>query len=118
MVSLCSVMLAEEVWLTQFLTYLTLEYAAATVQICACAVAAVHRLNSFNNPLTPALKSMLKAILAVGMCGTRCKKFIVDGLFIVAMCSDFLEEYPVFDAEWFDPTVLVQSNEGGSIMWL
>ena len=117
-VSMCSAMPAEEVWLTRFLTYLTLGYAAATVQICACAVAAAHRLNGFDNPLTPTLKSMLKAISAVGMCGTRSKKFIVDGSFIVAMCSAFLEEYPVFDAERFDPTVSVQSDEGRSIMWL
>ena len=75
-------------------------------------------LTAIDNPLTPALKSMLKAISAVGMCGTRSKKFIVDGSFIVAMCSDFLEEYPVFDAERFDPTVSVQSDEGRSIMWL
>ena len=50
--------------------------------------------------------------------GTRAKKFIVDGSFIVSMCSDFLEEYPVFDAERFDPTVSVQSDEDRSIMWL
>ena len=71
-----------------------------------------------SNPLTPAHKGMLTAIPAVGMCGTRAKKFIVDGSFIVAMCSDFLEEYPVFDAEQFDLTVFVQSDEDGSIMWL
>ena len=109
---------AEEEWLARFFTYLTLDYAAATVQICACAVAAMHRLNGYDNPLTPALKSMLKAISAVGMCGTRAKKFIVDGSFIVAMCSNFLEEYPVFDAERFDPTVSAQSDEDRSIMWL
>ena len=102
----------------RFFTYLTLGYAAATVQICACAVAAVHRLNGYDCPLTAALKSLLKAISAVGMCGTRCKKLIVDGSFIVAMCSNFLEEYPVFDAERFDPTVLVRSDEDRSIMWL
>ena len=61
---------------------------------------------------------MLKAISAVGMCGTRSEKFIVDGSFIVAMYSDFSEEYPVFDAERFDPMVLVQSDEDRSIMWL
>ena len=118
LVSLCVVMPAEEEWLAQFFTYLTLGYAAATVQICACVVVAVHQLNGYGNPLTPALKSMLKAISVVGMCGTRCKKFIVDSSFIVAMCSDFLEEYPVFDAERFDPTVSVQSDEDRSIMWL
>ena len=118
LVSLCVAMPAEEEWLARFFTYLTLGYAAATVQICACAVAAVHRLNGYDNPLTPALKSMLKAISAVGMCGTRAKKFIVDGSFIVSMCSNFLEEYPVFDAERFDPTVSVQSDEDRSIMWL
>ena len=80
---------AEEKWLARFLTYLTLGYAAATVQICACAVVAVHRLNRYGNTLSPALKSMLKAISVVGMCGTICKKFIVDGSFIVAMCADF-----------------------------
>ena len=114
----CVVMPAEEGWLTRFFTYLTLGYAAATVQICACAVAAVHRLNGYDNPLSPALKVMLKAISAVGMCGTKCKKFIVDGSFITAMCSEFLEEYPVFDAERFDPTVSVKTDEGRSIMWL
>ena len=98
---------AEEEWLAQFFTYFTLGYAAAIVQICACAVAAVHQLNGYDSPLTRALKSMLKAISAVGMCGTRCKKFFADGSFIMAMCSDFLEEYPVFDAERFDPTVSV-----------
>ena len=51
---------AEEEWLAQFFTYLTLGYAVATVQICACAVAAMHQLNSYDNLLTPALKSMLK----------------------------------------------------------
>ena len=71
-----------------------------------------------DNPLSPALKTMLKVISAVGMCGTKCKKFIVDGSFIAAMCSEFLEEYPVFDAERFDPTVSVKTDEGRSIMWL
>ena len=109
---------AEEEWLARVFTYLSFGYAAATVQICACAVVAVHRPNGYKSPLSLALKSMLKAISAVGMCGTKCKKFIVGGLFIVAMCSDFLEKYPVFDAELLDLTVSVQTDEGRSIMWL
>jgi hypothetical protein len=114
----CDALPAKECWLKRFFTFLTLDYAASTVQICACAVAAVHKLNGLRDPITAELKVLLKAIEAVGKCGTRSKKFIVDAAFIVSMCQDFLKEYPVFDCEVFNPWQTVTRSKDMSVMWL
>lgn len=114
----CEVFPAQEQDLQRFFVYLSLHYAAATVQISAHAIVAIHRLNCCDNPLSDKLKSLLKAIAAVGACGSRCKKFIVDGSFVVAMCSKFLEEYPVYDNSIFDPSLKPTVDEDRSIMWL
>ena len=114
----CEILPAAEVWLKRFFTFLTLDYAASTVQICACAVAAVHKLNGMGDPITAELKLLLKAIEAVGKCGTRSKKFIVDARFIVDMCQSFLKDYPVFDSDLFDPWQKVASRKNMSIVWL
>ena len=109
---------AQEQDLQRFFVYLSLHYAASTVQISAHAIVAIHKLNCCDNPLSDKLKSLLKAIAAVGACGSRCKKFIVDGSFVVAMCSKFLEEYPVYDNSIFDPSLKPMVDEDRSIMWL
>ena len=114
----CVEMPAETIWLQRFFVFLTLYYAASTVQISACAIAAVHRLNGLASPLSEDLRVLLKAIEAVGMCGAKSKKLIVDGSFVVAMCESFLEEYPTFDKELFDPTATATRDAERSIMWL
>jgi hypothetical protein len=114
----CVVMPAESAWLQRFFVFLTLYYAAATVQISACAIVALHRLNGFPSPMTEELKSLMKAIEAVGICGAKSKKFIVDGAFVVTMCQSFLEDFPTFDKELFDPSVVVKIDAHRSIMWL
>ena len=114
----CVVFPAQEQDLQRFFVYLSLHYAASTVQISAHAIVAIHRLNCCDNPLSDKLKSLLKAIAAVGACGSRCKKFIVDGSFVVAMCSKFLEEYPAYDNSIFDPSLKPTVDEDRSIMWL
>jgi integrase len=64
------------------------------------------------------LLGILKAIEAVGVCGVRSKKFIVDAAFIVKMCSMFVEEYPVFDQTLFDPDKTPVVDSERSILWL
>jgi hypothetical protein len=114
----CRVMPAKEKWLKRFFVFLTLHYAASTVQISASAVAALHRLNGFDSPLTPTLLGLLKAVQAVGVCGSRCKKFIVDASFVVSMCTDFLQQFPVYDVQCFDPVSVPTCDSERSIMWL
>jgi hypothetical protein len=109
---------AKEKWLRRFFVFLTLHYAAATVQISASAVTALHRLNGFDSPLTPALLGLLKAVQAVGVCGSRCKKFIVDSSFVVSMCTSFLQQFPVYDTQLFDPVCKPTCDSERSIMWL
>ena len=114
----CVVLPAEELWLKRFFTYLTLHYAASTVRICASAISAIHKLNNVRDPISVTLQGVLKAIEAVGVCGTRSKKFIVDAAFIVSMCASFVEDYPVFDASLFDPASNPTVDSDRSIMWL
>ena len=114
----CTVLPAEPLWLKRFLVMLTLNYAASTVQISACAISAIHKLNGLPSPITPELKTLLKSIEAVGICGSKSKKFIVDPAFVVAMCQAFLHDFPTFDKDIFDPWVRVRGDAGRSVMWL
>ena len=97
---------------------LTLHYAASTVQISASAVAAIHKLNGLESPITANLQGLLKAVQAVGVCGSRCKKFIVDSSFVVAMCSEFLQQFPVYDTQVFNPFLRPTCDSERTMMWL
>jgi hypothetical protein len=109
---------AEELWLRRFFVLLTLHYAASTVQISASAVAAIHKLNGLESPITANLQGLLKAVQAVGVCGSRCKKFIVDSSFVVAMCSEFLQQFPVYDTQVFNPFLRPTCDSERTVMWL
>ena len=117
-ISGCPVLPAKEVWLQRFFVFLMLHYAAGTVQICAAAVAAIHALNGMDNPLSGRLKLLLKAIQAVGICGAKSKKLIVDADFVVRMCAMFVEEYPVFDNSMFEIGKQPAMQWNRSIMWM
>lgn len=118
-VSDCQVAPASEVWFMRFLVFLMMHYAAGTVQICAAAVKAMHTLNGLESPITPRVKMLLKAIEAVGMCGVRSKKFIVDSAFVVAMSTDFVRAFPVFDAKDFQIGRARDARDASkSIMWM
>jgi integrase len=101
----CSVMPAEPRWIELWLTFMTLYYAASTVATAAAALVAMHLWNDHEHPFRTeiGLKQMLEAIQKVGICRQMAPKYIVDSNFIVSMCKLFLDEYPFFRKEWFDP---------------
>ena len=79
----------------------------------------MHTLNGLESPITPRVKLLLKAIEAVGMCGVRSKKFIVDSAFVVAMSTDFVRAFPVFDAKDFQIGRARDARDASkSIMWM
>ena len=123
--SFCEVNKAEampagRVWLARFMTYLAVHYSISTVNIAVAAVAALHGWNGFDNPVKndAALKDLLKSIEKSGLAGVRAKKLVVDESFVVRMCSFFVEDYPTFDAEVFDPWRAATTDEERSVMWL
>lgn len=97
----------QEIWFARFLTFITLRYAVSSVKVAASAVVAVCRLNGFSNPLknSTVLSDMLTAIEKVGMVGSRVPKCIVDTRFMLGVVEHFVDKYPVFDREVFDPRV-------------
>ena len=112
----CSIMPAEPRWIELWLTFMTLNYAASTVATAAAGLVAMHLWNDHPHPFCNevGLKQMLEGVEKCGICRQSAPKFIVDSNFIVSMCTMFLEKYPFFRKEWFDPTV----KGGKSILWL
>ena len=46
------------------------------------------------------------------------KKLVVDESFVVQMCLFFVEDYPIFDAEIFDPWRAIATDQEWSLTWL
>ena len=103
----CNIMPAEPLWISRWLVFTTLYYAASTVATAAAALVAMHLWNDHEHPFKNdvMLKQTLDAVDKVGICRLQAPKYIVDSNFIVRMCEIFLKEYPFFRKEWFDPTV-------------
>ena len=96
---------------------MALSYAASTVSVAAAAIVAIHAWNGLPHPFKgdARLKQILGGIESCGICGSRAPKYIVDSSFVVGMVEAFLEEYPFFDTEWFDPW---RRDGSRSVMWL
>ena len=111
----CEMMPAKPEWLTRWLVWMALHYAAATVGTAAAGVVAVHVLNGHPHPMRELeIVHLLAGIKAVGICGVRAPKFIVDANFIVGMVEQFLDEFPYYRSNWFDPL----AKESRSVMWM
>ena len=114
-VNKCEMMPASKSWLMRWLVWMALHYAAATVGTAAAGVVAIHVLNGYPHPMKELeLVHMLEGIKAVGICGKRAPKFIVDANFIVGMVQLFLDEYPYYRDKWFNPFVA----RSRSVMWM
>ena len=111
----CKLMPAEPVWLTRWLVWMALHYAATTVGTAAAAVVAVHVLNGCAHPMQEReIVHLLAGVKAVGIVGSRAPKYIVDSNFVVGMVDLFLEKFPYFRSKWFDPT----RKNSDSVMWM
>ena len=117
MVNGCAIMPAKRRWLELFLTWMALHYAAGTVTVAAAAVVAMHAWNNFPHPFKgdAKLKQILGGIESCGICGARAPKYIVDSTFVVRMAELFLEDYPFFCGDWFDPW---RRDGSQSVIWL
>ena len=106
---------AKEKWLFRFLTYLTLHYSVSTIKIAVSAVIAIHRLNGFKSPIRDSmqLEDMIVAVEKIGIVGCRAPKHVVDASFVAAVVEQFVDRFPVFEAEVFNPHV-----KGDSVRWL
>ena len=103
----CGVMPAEQEWIVRWLTFMTIHYAASTVATGAAALVAMHLWNDYPHPFRNdvELKQLLEGVEKCGICRGQIPKYIVDSNFIVKMCKLFLDEFPFFRKEWFDPSV-------------
>ena len=111
----CTMMPAESEWLTRWLVWMALHYAATTVGTAAAAVVAVHVLNGYPHPMKEQeIVHLLAGVKAVGIVGSRAPKYIVDSNFVVGMVDLFLAEFPCFRSRWFDPT----RRNSTSVMWM
>ena len=117
MVNGCAVLPAKRRWLRCFLIWMALHYSAGTVSVAAAAIVAMHAWNDLPHPFKgdTKMKQVLGGIASCGVCGSRAPKFIVDSSFVVGMVELFLEDYPFFDAEWFDPW---RRDGSQSVIWL
>ena len=106
---------AKEKWLFRFLTYLTLHYSVSTIKIAVSAVIAIHRLNGFKSPIRDSmqLEDMIVAVEKIGIVGCRAPKHVVDASFVAAVVEQFVDRFPVFETETFNPHV-----KGDSVRWL
>ena len=106
---------AKEKWLFRFLTYLTLHYSVSTIKIAISAVIAIHRLNGFKSPIKDSmqLEDMIIAVEKCGIVGCRAPKLVVDASFVATVVEQFVERFPVFQADLFNPY-----QKGDSVRWL
>ena len=106
---------AKEKWLFRFLTYLTLHYSVSTIKIAVSAVIAIHRLNGFQSPIKNSmqLEDMIVAVEKCGIVGCRAPKMVIDAAFVASVVDQFVEKFPAFQAETFNPHV-----KGDSVRWL
>ena len=111
---------ASRQWLARFMTYLAVHYSISTVNIAVAALAALHGWNGFDNPIKndTVLQDLLKSIAKSGLAGVKAKKFVVDESFVFRMCTYFIDDYPCFDAEVFDPWRAAATDADRSVMWL
>ena len=107
---------AQEVWMLRYFTLLACHYSAATVEVAAASMVAVHKVNNMPNPIAAsvAVHSLVKSIKKNGMVSSRAQKLIIETSFVVSMCSQFLQWYPVYDDDVFDP----RQENSQSIMWM
>lgn len=111
---------AQERWLLRYFTLLACYYSAATVEIAAASIVAVHRINNLTNPVQafPAVQTLVQSIKKNGLVSSRSKKFVVDAAFVVKMCTMFVAWFPAFDYDLFHPSAPGKTSIERSIVWM